>query len=317
MAKRVRDILLDIDSGDIQLSSESNQSLNYYEIIWGSLFNDDGDTLYANIYIPSYNISSMRADSAGRYKLNLHTTYQPKATPFQIRLVTKVDGVYERISQASCRYPVVSNAYLPGGNQLRINASELIFINLDGYYVAEFVFGTESNTAFIYSAGNADLGIGISDEQSAQLLSLCAPGKYYRYPLTGVDITRYINTVVGYTDFSRRISEEFEKDGIDADSIDFDSATGKIDVVFKHEEGVDSPEVLVDPAYLGLEDVDITDALISSIASDISLDDLDVDYDNLDFDYDIPSAILESCFANGIWIGAYPWTGAELWKGHE
>ena len=317
MTKRVRDILLDIGSGDVRLSSEGSRSLNFYEVIWGSLFGDDGNTLYANIYIPSYNVGSMKADSAGRFTLNFHTAYQPSATSFRIRLVTKVDGEYQKIDQSSCAFPVVSDACLPGGDQLTINASELMFINMEGYYVAELVFGNGGNMSFIYSAGNVDFGIGVSDEQSAQLLSLCAPGKYYRYPLTGVDITRYINTVVGHTDFSRRISDEFEKDGIDADNIGFDSSIGKIDVVFRHEESVKVPETLVDPINLGLEDVDVTDDFISAIATDVDLDDLDVNYNFLDPGDDVPSVRLESCFANGVWIGAFPWTEAELWKGQE
>ena len=319
MANRVKDILIDVESGDIALSSEKNKALNYYEVIWGSLFPDDGSTLYANIFLPLLSISSLKADSVGRYKIHFHTPYIPQATPFQIRLVTTDgDDGYAKIAQNACRFPVTSLAYLPGGNLLRINASELPFINMDGYFVANLVFGNDSpNSAYIYSAGNVDLGVGISDEQSAQLISLCAPGKYYRYPLSGVDITKYVNTVVGHTDLSKRISEEFGKDSIDAQSVDFNSSTGKIDVQFKHEEMRSEQSVLVDIPELDTDLIDITDSLISDVATDISFEELDVDYDNLDFDMDIPDASLESCFANGIWIGAYPWTGAELWKGQE
>jgi len=317
MANRVKDILIDVDSGDIALSSKKSKTLSYNEIIWGPLFNDDGSTLYANIYIPSYNISGLKADGLGRYTILFHTDYVPDATPFQIRLVTKVDDEWAKIPQNNCRFPVTSLAYLPGGNLLRINASELPYINLEGYFVAELVFGTGTNSAYVYSAGNMDLDVGVSDEQSAQLISLCAPGKYYRYPLSGVDITKYVNTVVGHTDLSRKISDEFGKDGIDAQGINFDSSTGKIDVNFKHEEGRSENIELVDVEELDTDLIDVLDSLISDVATDISFEELDVDYETLVFDMDIPDASLESCFANGIWIGAYPWTGAELWKGQE
>lgn len=317
MANRVKDILIDVNSGDIVMSSEKNKTLNYYEVIWGALFPDDGSTLYANILIPSYRISTLEADSFGRYLVNFHTPYIPQATPFQIRLVTKVDDEYVKISQHTCRFPVTSLAYLPIGTHLRMNASELPFVNMDGYFVASLEFGSDTNSAYIYSAGNVDLCVGASDEQAAQLISLCAPGKYYRYPLSGVDITKYVNTVVRHTDLSKRISEEFSDDSIDAKSVDFDSSTGKIDVQFRHEQIHYDQTVLVDIPELDTDLLDITDSLIISAVNDIDLRELDVDYDNLDFDIDVPDATLESCFANGVWIGNYPWTGGELWRAHE
>ena len=318
MTKVVRDILFDVDRRDLVFSSKASRYLNYYEIIWGSLFVDDTpDILYANVEIPSYGVDSMVVDSDGKYRIHVRSSYRPQAVPFVVRLVTKVNGEYVKIEQNHHQnmVPVESLAYFPH-RQVRVNASELLFIDNGGKFVVELVVGSP-NVAYLYSSCNMDFDIGFSDDQSAQLLSICGPGKYYKHPLSGVDITRYINTVVEYTDFMGRISDEFEKNKTDVQEVDFDSSTGKIQVKFKNEDGIVESAKLVPVEDLDYQNLDVLDSELDEIGDVIDVDGLDVDYEDVEYDMDISNLRLKSCFANGVWISSYPWTGGELWKSHE
>lgn len=315
MTKRVRDILINVGEGDLALTSEERKTLNYNDVIWGALFDDDEENvLYANVYVAPYNIEKLSADDDGRYIINFKSDYYPLAANFLIRLVTKFDDEYVKIEQENCAFPVLSAAYM-GKSTDRIFASELFFIDSEGYYMAEMFFDNEKNKSYIYSAGNIDFNIGISDEQAAQLLSLCAPGKYYRYPISGIDITKYVNTIVKYTDFAERISNEFGDDNIDAQSVDFDSDTGKIDVLFNHEIKPEDDDNLVAVENLDEDIINVLDSDIENV--DVDLEELDIDYSQIIFPIFIPNAILESCFANGVWMDEYPWTDDELWKDEE
>ncbi len=318
MAKRAKDILINIGSGDFTLAQDGRKTLNYHEIIWGALFpDDDNETLYANIYIPPYELDNIKPED-GRIKVYFHTDYKPVSDLLYIRFVTKSEPNYDyaKIDQSEYDFPVESLALFPSSNR-ELYASELFSINSDGDYVAELVFGEIENRAYIYSAGNVDFEIGISDEQTAQLLSLCAPGKYYRYPLSGVDITKYVNTVIGNTDFSERINEEFRRDNIDAQSVDFDSLTGAINVQFMHEQSDGDGSAVIDVSNLDTNVIDVTDTLLADVSANISLEELDFDYDSIAMDADTPEELLDSCFGNGNWIGLYPWTWQHYWKNHK
>ena len=152
--------------------------------------------------------------------------------------------------------------------------------------------------------------------QSSQLLSICEPGKYYRYPTSGIGTTKYIGSVVSNTDLGDKIIEQFKNNGISVQDAEFDASTGELQVIFFNEE-IDQDEGLLEISELDVSEVDVSDEELAAIEANLNIDDYNVNYDDLIFDIDTPDASLESCFANGIWIGAYPWTGAELWKGHE
>ena len=317
MAKTVRDILVNVDSGDLLLSAGDMSSRLFLNKVWGILFEDDNaNTLYANVIIPSRKLNKLVADDQNRYLLYVKASYYPYNTPFQVRLVLDNNGTYEPIEQPSCRFPVLSLAYIPGKELMRCNASELPGININGNYLFKLEFGQGSNTAYVYTADNTDLLVGGSDLQASQLLSVCEPGKYYRYPTTGIGVTKFIGSVVQHTELGDKIIEQFQNNGISVQDADFDARTGELQVIFFNEE-IDEDSGLLDVSEIDLSSLDVTDEELSAIASEIDLDDYDVNYDNLPFDIEAPDASLESCFANGIWIGAYPWTGAELWKGHE
>ena len=112
------------------------------------------------------------------------------------------------------------------------------------------------------------------------------------------------------------IIEQFNNNGVSVQDADFNANTGELKVSFFKEE-VEEVDGLLEIDSLNLDEADVTDAVLNQIAAEIDLSDYDIDYEHLIFDIDTPDASLESCFANGIWIGNYPWTGGELWKAHE
>lgn len=175
----------------------------------------------------------------------------------------------------------------------------------DGFY----------NTAYICSVGDGDFMVSYSDDQSAQLLSICGPGKYYRYPTTGVDVTKYINSVVSHTDIGDVVSEQFSENGTSIQEMSFDSLTGDMQVVYTHEDYEGEDVSLLPIEQLDLESINITDEMIAMAADVVDISNLDINYDDIDFDITVPDTLLMSCFANGIWMGEMPWTGEYLWAG--
>ena len=173
------------------------------------------------------------------------------------------------------------------------------------------------NTAYICTSGDGDFMVGYSDDQSAQLLSICGPGKHYRYPTTGVDVTKYINSVVGHTDLGDVASEQFNENGTSIQEMSFDSLTGDMQIVFNHENYEDEDDNLLSVELLDLESISVTDEILAIVADEVDISDFDIDYDNMEFDITVPDTLLMSCFANGVWMAEMPWTGTELWKGQE
>ena len=318
MAKTVRDILVNVDSGDLLLSAGDMSAHLFFDIVWGSLFNDDNaNILYANIIIPQRKFSKLQPDSQSRYLVYARTAYYPYNQPFQVRLVLlNNNGEYEHISQSVSRFPVESLAYMPGETLMRVNACELPAINIDGNFLFKLEFGTTNNVAYVYTADNTDLLVGGSDLQSSQLLSICEPGKYYRYPTSGIGTTKYIGSVVSNTDLGDKIIEQFKNNGISVQDAEFDASTGELQVIFFNEE-IDQDEGLLEISELDVSEVDVSDEELAAIEANLNIDDYNVNYDDLIFDIDTPDASLESCFANGIWIDDYPWTDDELWQDEE
>ncbi len=318
MAKTVQDILVNVDSGDLLFSAGDMKTKTFFKIVWGVLFDgdDEEDVLYANVIIPSNKLNSIEADGASRFLIYATSTYYPNNSPFTVRLVLDNNGTYEKIEQGTKEYPVISLAYLPNSDNTRVMASELPNINIDGNYMIELQIGETSNSAYIYTADTLDIQIGGSDLQSSQLLSICEPGKYYRYPTTGIGTTNFIGSVVKHTNLGEKIVEQFKNNGLSVQDADFDAQTGELQVTFFNEK-IEDDDDLLSTDQLDIESLDITDEALVKVASEINFDDYNEEYDDFVPEIDVPDAIILSCFANGIWIGEYPWTGSELWKGQQ
>ena len=309
MAKTVRDILVNVGSGDLLLATGERDEHSFFDVVWGRILdNDDTNTLYANIVIPTRKLGQLKPDDDGRNLINAKSPYYPYNKPFVIRLVELVGNEqYTEIEQSSCDFPVVSLAYNSGGR--RINACELPFINIDGYFLVNISFGEEGadNIAEIYTADKTDFAIGGSDTQASRLLAICDAGKYYRYPTTGIGITDYVNSVVAHSDLGDKISKQHQDNGIPVQEAEFDATTGELQVIFSNEKTADD-EGLVPVSELDLSELDITDDMLRELAETIDI----LDYEDA-YDREFVNLEIYSCYANEMWVGKYPWTDDDYW----
>ena len=248
-----QDILFNTKAGDALLG-DTRINIIYHDVVWGSLFSDDSDSvLYANICLPFKIVRSVKYQD-GVYACDVTIPYKPELKPFVVRLVTKVEGEYETLEEYSVNSPndSIAYAYVNGVAEC-ISACQLPMIDIDGKFHVVFSLRDNYSCAYIFSAHETDLLFGASDDQSAQLLAICAPGKYYKYPTSGVDITKYINSVVGHTDLAENLFEQFRKDNKGVYDAEFDSITGILNVGFNSTDSVDENA----QALVNVDDLDI------------------------------------------------------------
>lgn len=241
----VRDILIDTAEADIVLTDKSGTGVFY-----DAAFTDNENCV---VTVPSNYADTVNYGSDGFYVCRARIPYAPYSNNFNIGV--QVEGVS---SSAIAALPVY--CYLPGSLfPQRIQASLLPAIDIDGDFL--LWFDRDREAVYVYSAKSLDMTVGYSDSQSAQLLSLCSPGSYYRYPTLGVDVTKYVNTVVEHTDLFSRLQKQFEADLKNVRSAEFDNRTGKLDVLFVNEpepeeEDVDDIDSL-DKSVFGLSDKEL------------------------------------------------------------
>lgn len=231
-----KDILVNPQSGDVIMSG-NNPTAIFFNVVWGRLFASD-EMEYMNIVVPSGYINSVQY-SDGKYECYVHAAYNPVNTTFLARLVVKdvAMGGYRDLRDFNTLAPAPTGCvYYPrySGRPESLMACMLSMIDVDGNFLIQFKRYSNSNfTRAIVSAANIlDFEVGLSDNQEVQLLSRCAPGKSYRYPTTGIDLTKYINSVVSHTDMSDRLIKELEADFRNVVEAEFDSSTGNLDVIF-------------------------------------------------------------------------------------
>lgn len=250
--------MLNVMSGDV-LIGNVQKNIVCYDVIWGELFGNES-SLYANVVIPYNNINLIKfkdLDGAGAvFDICIKAPYHPVNQIFKIRFVTIVNSVYHLVSDYVSGIPDDMDCLCRmsfGSEPEAIEACKLFMINVDGCYKI-VVNKSEEDTysACLYSAYSYDFVISDNEDQSAQLLAICGPGKYYRYPTTGVDITKYINSVVHLTNIGENLYDQFKSDNKDISDADFDSTTGILDTRF-NSYSVNDPNVQL----MDVEDLDI------------------------------------------------------------
>lgn len=251
-----KDILVNTQSGDF-LASEDVTQTAYWNVVWGKLFDSDKSE-YMNIVVPSGYINDVHLKD-GQYECSVSAEYYPVNSEFLARLVVQnvATGGYNLIQDYITDAPSEMGVeYYPTytGRAKSIMACQLPSIDVDGHFKLSFQQYTNNNfsRAIICSAKDADFNIGQSDSQSAQLLVRCAPGKYYRYPTTGLDLVQYINSVVEHTDMTESLISQFSSDYKKISQAEFDSSTGDLQVVFTGTNEA-SDENLTDISLLDVE----------------------------------------------------------------
>ena len=251
-----KDILVNTQSGDLLISENDTQAA-FWNVIWGKLFDSDGIE-YMNIVVPSAYINQIQYKD-NQFECLVQADYYPVNDTFQARLVVEnvATGKYDLIQNYSINAPeAMGVVYYPTytSKPQDIYACQLPSVDMDGRF--KVLFKQYGNSVFsraiIASAKDADFSIGESDSQSAQLLAKCAPGKYYRYPTTGLDLTKYINSVVEHTNMTTQLVKQYSADSKQITSAEFDSSTGDLQIVFSGTDEADDSN-LSDPTALDVD----------------------------------------------------------------
>lgn len=283
----VRDILIDIAEKDLLLANKRDETEPCFDVLWGNIFNSDKTTNYliCNILVPRAYWDIVKYDENLTFVCHFLSPYKPESKPFRLRLVKadRVDGepVFERFDDTVMRgkFGLSVNSYAFNKNIAEpIHASQLPFIDMDGEYLAKFVKNKQEeglDRAYVYSSKVTDFNIGFSDDQSGQLLGLCAPGKSYRYPTTGVGITSYLNGVIAHSDLADKLMEQFEGDQKIIQDASFDATTGVLNMQFNPEaETADTSLMDIDALDHTLL-TDYTDEFVKRNTVITEMDDLD------------------------------------------
>lgn len=242
-----KDILVNTQSGD-WLVSESDSKTAFWNVVWGKLFDSDKSE-YMNIIVPSAYINKIQYKN-NQFECLVQADYYPVNDVFLARLVVKnvATGKYNLIQDYSTNAPdAMGVVYYPTytSKPQDINICQLPLVDVNGRFKLLFKRYNNSNfsRAIIASTKNADFTIGESDSQSAQLLARCAPGKYYRHPTTGLDLTKYINSVVEHTDMTTQLIKQFSADSKQITEAEFDSNTGDLQIVFSGTKEADDKKL--------------------------------------------------------------------------
>lgn len=240
----VRDLILDIKERDLLLEDKSNANMPVFDSVWGNIFDEDDavEVLMCNIIIPEDYWRSIEYQD-NEFICRFTSPYVPDIRNFRIRLVAIHEGYYSLFSSIRGNFGIPVNSYAFSKNMAApISASMLPFIDIDGQFIVKLVRNPQSellDRAYIYSSKISDLYINYSDDQASQLLSICAPGKSYRYPTTGVGIIKYLNAVIDHTDLQTVLETQFTGDNKTILSADFDSETCNLEVLCNPEKAIE------------------------------------------------------------------------------
>lgn len=237
----VRDLMLDMKERDLLMEDKSSSFEPVFDSLWGNLFDEDvkEDVLICNIIIPEAYWSVVGYEN-NTMTCKFKSTYVPNTSYFRVRLVALSNGNYSLFSNIRGDFGLPVSSYAITKNiASRIPASILPYIDIDGEYMVKLVRSEKDEAfdkAYIYSSKNTDISVSYSDDQASQLLSICAPGNSYRHPTAGVGITKYLNSVVDYSDLKDVLEKQFMDDNKPIYTADFDNATGKLEVVCNPEQ---------------------------------------------------------------------------------
>lgn len=244
----VRDLIVDMNEHDLLTEDKSNAATPVFDTVWGNLFASDEETevLICNVVITK-EYQNYLAFSDNELTIQFKSSYVPQASNFRLRLVVLSNGEYSLASCERNAYGVPASSYVFSKNIASpINACQLPFIDIDGEFAARIVQNTKSENldrCYVYSSKQTDITIDYCDDQNSQLLSLCAPGKSYRYPTAGVGITSYLNKVISHSDLISNLQTQFASDSRPIQDASFDTDTGDLSVLASPEQADDDEDL--------------------------------------------------------------------------
>lgn len=235
--------MIDMKERDFVFSDKSNSSIPVFDVVWGNLFDADEtiDVLICNIIVPEAYWSVIKYTD-NELICRFKTKYIPNENTFRIRVVSIKNGIYGLFNDIRGQFGLPVSSYALSKNvSSPLPACMLPFIDIDGEFTVRMVKNShleELDKAYVYSAKESDIFVDYSDNQSAQMLSLCAPGNSYRYPTLGIGITSYLNCVVEHTDLSDIMEKQFLSDSKPIQEASFDSETGDLTLNFSPENEI-------------------------------------------------------------------------------
>lgn len=253
----MKDILFDIQERDMLLTTLKNNVVRR-NVSWGSETHDGKEYAVMQLTIPEDEQDTIDVES-GIVDLYIKASYNPTTKPILLKI---------ECGDTEMLYDVTS-FFFDVVDDKEINACQLPILNTSGEYMIRIgkyeptstngsTFGSlfpirfsdgislQSDEpiykAIIFGGGEMDIVTEESHDQEAQLLSLCAPGNLYRFPISGIDAFKYVNSVPSLTDLGPNIVEQFEADGKSISAASFDADSGNIFVEFTVHEQSESIE---------------------------------------------------------------------------
>lgn len=212
-----KDIEIHINPEDIVLVPMSSRIYSDFEWLDEVPEGQAQEHIYGEVTVSS-NIHQDKILSTGVF---VEIPYTPVAWPIKIRIKRRLDNgafddpLYNPVNSSEW-FDV--EARLFGGDAAPINASELMVVNKDKYYLHFELTENEpiryTGKVMIYADSELDFNIRRVDHQNSNLLLKCIPGNNYRYPLSGVGLIRWTNGAINQSKLAEIIQREFGEDGV-------------------------------------------------------------------------------------------------------
>jgi len=213
------DILLNVNQKDF-LFDESNSTRTFFASEYGAHQIGEDENSYLDVVIPSNYVVAPEAQD-----IFIKAPYIPVATPIYIRFLRKrnddftIIKVFEENSLPVCVFNQAGEmSYLNGCSIMGIDVDGLLRLHCDG----------ENSVCEVYKASDCDFNFGNADRQAVELMMECAPGKNYRYPITGVAGSRFMGSIIDRTSAAEDILRELGDDRQTVKDVYYDDNTQRL-----------------------------------------------------------------------------------------
>lgn len=214
-----KDINIDINSRDIQFQYTD---IPTFQNSFSWINNPTGLSryIYGEITLPHTVPAQSLLDSG----LVVNIPYTPLYKEFYVRFKRElIDGYYDYIQNPKTGGEWFLVVRPEDDGTIPVFASELLLISL-----GTLNFRYLEGEMVVYNGQVTDLDIIPAYNQNTNLLLICAPANHYRYPISGVNIQKWLNGNVNKQDYLERLKEEFYKDGVIVNNAVYSESENKL-----------------------------------------------------------------------------------------
>ena len=241
------DILLDINQKDFKYA-ESYTDKVFYSAEYGQHQIGSDTAQHLDVIIPSgYSVNLLMDE------IFIKAPYIPSITALTVRFLRKSGSSYStiQVNGNNSTQLFYTNA---AGEIQSVNGCTLLGIDIDGLLKLKYCSDTENFE--ILSANDCDFELGVADKQAAELMMVCAPGKNYRYPVSGVGTKKYIGSIIDRTNVAGTILNELGDDGQGVRDVVYESDTQKMKVMTDEYNNKETVEI-VDTSTLDVSSFEV------------------------------------------------------------